>query len=321
MTKGKVTIYGTGGCGINLAKQFYRNTQPQVGVADVTVCFADTSRSNITADMSVEDCFILPDVDGSGKIRKENYEAISQVVQQIPLMFKPGDLNIVISSASGGSGAMISSLLVRQLLAGGHPTIAIIVGSFESLITADNTMKTIKSLDAIARGVGAPVVLSFENNADNTRRDEVDKSVMTTVNLLCRLASREHAELDTADLKNWLRYERHTDVPAQLSMLEIVTSAETAQQLNAPISIASLVTRHSKIGSIGADYQCTGYFTEETKPNGVEEIHYLVGIDDVKLLVSTINENVTRLEQKRASRAKTSALVSNDQVDDNGIVL
>lgn len=321
MTKGKVTIYGVGGCGINIAKRFAVASQPQVGVADISVCFADTSRSNITKDMSIDDCYILPDVDGSGKIRKENYESITQIIQQIPIQFEPGDLNIVVFSTAGGTGSVIGPLLMKELLSAGHTAIALAVGSFESFITANNTLNTIKSLDGIARTTGVPLVLSFENNGDNTRRDDVDNNAMVTVNLLCRLASREHLEMDTADVKNWLRYERHTDIPAQLSMLEIVTSTESAKELTAPISIASLVTNHSNIGSIGADYQCTGYFTDDTKPNGIDEVHYIVGIDDIKLLVSTVSEQLTKLTQKRAARAKTTALVSPGIADENGMVL
>lgn len=320
MTKGKVTLYGAGGCGINLVKRFY-DAQSQVGIADLSFCMADTSRSNLTSELDIKDCFILPDVDGSGKIRKENYDAITRVIQQIPINFPAGDLNIVVFSGSGGSGSTMGPLIIRELLKSGHPTVGIVIGSFESYITANNTMNTIKSLDAISRSLGVPVVISFENNIDNTRRKEVDDSVSTTINLLARLASREHSELDTADLKNWLGYHRHTDVPAQLSLLEIVTSVETASQLVAPISIASLIGDVSLIGSIGADYQCTGYFTEATKPNGIDEIHYVVGIDDVKVLVTTVANEVDRLEKKRQSRAKTTALVSSDGADDNGMVL
>ena len=183
MTKGKVTLYGAGGCGINIAKRFY-DAQPQVGVADLSFCFADTSRSNISAELDPKDCYVLPDVDGSGKIRKENYQAITQVIQQIPINFAPGDLNIVIFSASGGSGSTMGPLIVRELLKEGHPTVAIVVGSFESYITANNTMNTIKSLDSISRSIGVPIVVSFENNIDNTRSTFVDHSVSTTNNIL-----------------------------------------------------------------------------------------------------------------------------------------
>ena len=320
MTKGKVTLYGAGGCGINIVKRFY-DAQTQDGVAELSFCFADTSRSNLTPDLDPKHCYILPDVDGSGKIRKENYGAITQVIQQIPINFPAGDLNIVVFSGSGGTGSTMGPLIVRELIKQNHPTIAIVIGSFESHITATNTLNTIKSLDSISRSIGVPVVASFENNVDNTQRDVVDNSVSVTINLLARLASREHRELDTADLKNWLGYHRHTDVPAQLSLLEIVTDVETAAQLVAPISIASLIGTVSKIGAIGADYQCTGYFTESTQPNGINEIHYVVGIDDVKALLSLVTGEVDRLEKKRQARAKTTALVSGDAADDNGMVL
>lgn len=320
MTNGKLALYGAGGCGINIVKKFY-GSQPQSGLAELSFCFADSSRSNLTPDLDPKDCFLLPDVDGSGKIRKENYEAMRQVIQQVPIQYTPGDLNVVVFSASGGTGSVMGPLIVRELLSQGIPTIAIVVGSFESMITANNTMDTIKSLDSISRKLDVPLTISFENNGDNTLRRDVDESIAITISLLARLACRNHMAMDTADLRNWLQYNRHTDVPAQLSLLEIVTSVESASQISAPISIATLCDEESKIGSIGADYQCTGYFTDLTRPNNINEIHYIIGIDDIKILVNTVETEIERLEKKRMSRPKTSALVKNDEADDSGMVI
>lgn len=99
--KGQVRIYGSGGCGVNIASHFI-NRPEQAGFATVHPCFVDTSRSNLKPEIREEDCYILQDVDGSGKVRRENAEGIGNVIKQVLLKHKPMDLNLVVFSASGG---------------------------------------------------------------------------------------------------------------------------------------------------------------------------------------------------------------------------
>ena len=100
-TLGTLRIYGTGGCGINTAYLFNK-VKEEPNCAKFAPAYIDASRSNLQPDMRQEDIFVLPNVDGSGKIRKENHKEISNVIKQILLQIEPGDFNVVIFSASGG---------------------------------------------------------------------------------------------------------------------------------------------------------------------------------------------------------------------------
>lgn len=316
---GTIRIYGAGGCGINLAKPWY-GQQPQEGRAEVAVTFVDTSHSNMDDSIRDEDCFVLPDVDGSGKVRKENYEGISNTVNQIIGQFKPADLNVVIFSTSGGSGSVAGPLLVREMIQQKLPVLCIAVASSESAITASNTLKTLQSLDAIARKSNAPVIMSFEDNADNSQRATVDENVRRTISFLSLLAYRTHHGLDTSDIRNWIYYPNVTDVPAQLAVLEIATTVDAVKQIPYPVTIASIHNGESRIGSVGADYQCYGLFQEATTIAGLDEIHYVVDVGAVAEIMKLVISDHDRLEERRRSRPKLSPLAA-DQADDNGMVL
>lgn len=100
---GNVTVYCCGGAGINIGSFFeqYRD-RSEPGFSLLSTIYIDTSHSNINKNIPDEFTYIFDGLDGSGKVRKENAEAISISVLDILHKFKPGDLSIVISSASGG---------------------------------------------------------------------------------------------------------------------------------------------------------------------------------------------------------------------------
>lgn len=320
MNKGKMTVYGCGGCGINIIHNYLASKESVVGVADIVNYGIDTSLANVPASADMSNYFILPDSDGSGAIRKKNYEAVTQVIKQIPVKFKPGDLSVVVFSAGGGSGSVIGPLLMRELLTMGKQAIAIVVGSSDSLLAATNTLNTISSMDAISRKIQIPLILSFECNFPGKPLQDVDGNIATTLQRLSVLISREHHKLDTQDIATWAHYERYTDIQPQLTLLEVVSSVAMAKEVPSPISIASIVKGDTTIGEIGADYQTTGYFRDDFGIPTLDEVHYLTSIDDLKALHSELSSRISDLKERQASRPKTSAFSTSDS-DDSGMIL
>lgn len=100
---GVIKLFGMGGAGINLVKHFLpSNGKSETGHAIPQLIFGDTSRSNFTPDIPRESTFTAESVDGSGKIRSENYGPIVETVDAIMEQVTPGDLNVVVFSGSGG---------------------------------------------------------------------------------------------------------------------------------------------------------------------------------------------------------------------------
>ena len=99
--QGKLVIYGCGGLGVNMASAFNGMVQ-EPNCAIIRPAYIDASRSNLRTDFKVEDTFVLQNIDGSGKVRKENHKEISNTIKQVLLQIEPGDFNVVVFSASGG---------------------------------------------------------------------------------------------------------------------------------------------------------------------------------------------------------------------------
>lgn len=107
--RNKLMLYCAGGCAINIGKQLHQpsgsnNRDP--GFAQMASAYIDTSKSNIPLAL-IDDFYHIPDptggtIDGSGKVRNTNYDAIRKAVPEILHLHKPGTVNIVLHSASGG---------------------------------------------------------------------------------------------------------------------------------------------------------------------------------------------------------------------------
>ena len=269
----KVVIYGCGGAGLNQARKFedlYNQAAP--GYANIMPVYIDTSDSNNIKDPAIaERAYRYEKIEGSGGLRKENVELISDSVNEILKMHRPGDLNIVISSLSGGSGSVIAPCLVSELLARNLNVVVIGIGSSETEIRITNSINTIKSYAAIAEDAQKPIVMSLHNNTPKTPRVTVDDSIFKVILRLAVLFSGANAELDAKDLENWLAFNRVTRFPTGLYTLAFVTSDDAKDYNNVfdgevVVSEASLFPEDADTSTtFGGAYNCYGFVHKDNQ--------------------------------------------------------
>lgn len=318
--KGTIRIYGCGGCGVNNTG-YFNKAADEPNCAHVKTGYIDASRSNLRPEFDDEDIFILPNVDGSGKVRKENHKEISNVIKQIILQQEPGDFNVVVFSASGGSGSVIGPLLLGELLERGKTAVCIVVGSDESIITATNTMNTLKSLEAISKRTEQPVVMFYEHNERERKRADVDMQVRLAISTMTVLANRRNREIDTKDISNWVQFSKTTTVKPQLAHLEIFTKTDLLDDIKDPISIASIYANED-VRPIGAipEYHAAGYLTETS--DQFEQLHFVISLEGIPGIYGTIKKTLDQYHTQRDSRAKfDSILEESDSTTDDGLVL
>lgn len=327
-TKGRVRLYAAGGCGINIGSQMEKNRNTcEVGFASLDIVYIDTSKSNLNPSIDPQNCYLIDGLDGSGKIRSENHQEISERIRAILHQFKPADLNIVLSSAAGGSGSVIAPLLTSELLESEAPTIVLAVGSADTRLECENTLKTIKSYEAIARMRSAPVTMAYVQNSQTTSRVEADAVLISMTMALCALFSRENKEMDSRDLFNWLRFHRVTSFEPQLAALTMVENKNTFDMngLGNVISVATL----AKEGAVTAlasmpEYQCVGYV-----PDGIDNailggtpMHFVTSDGVFPEVANHLTKLLKELDSAQSARRKqTGVLTNSDTPTTTGLVL
>lgn len=321
--QGTIRLYGCGGFGTNIASSFDKATSEiERGYAECHAVYIDTSRSNLRPDIKPENVFLLEDVDGSGKVRKENHQEISKTVKSIVQQFPQKDLNVVVFSASGGSGSVFGPLIMAELLERGATVVGIVVGSDESMITARNTLNTLKSLEAIAQRTNAPVVICYEQNERDIKRSDIDKACRRVIGSLAIMASRQNAELDTRDIANWQHFNRSTSVGPRLALFDVYQGNAAAEETNQPISIVSLYPNPDvDLLAIEPEYHAAGY-PSSSVANFSDALHFVVTLGGVPVITKRMEAKIAEQEQARASRVVHATIVGeNDAVTHDGLVL
>lgn len=316
---GKVRLYSCGGGGINLGKEYIEKGH-SADIADLQVAFIDTSDSNLD-DRLVDNCWLFKDLDGSGKIRNSNDKVIAKAVPDILRKFAPGDLNIVIFTASGGTGSVVGPLILKQLLEDGHSAIGVVTGSHESIKTAENTIGTMKTLDAIARMTDKPVIIHFGMNEVNTPRSQVDLEAHLIIRAMTVLCSRRNHGLDTADITSFLKFNKSTDVGACLARLHVAGDIEEFEEaVKDPIAAAYLKrNQDDPQPSVFVPYSCDGFMP----PIVQATTSYFFGIENRSFgeVIKQLDGLKKEMDMQRTTRAQNVSFLSGDEeVSDTGLL-
>jgi len=339
----EVTLYACGGAGINVAKTFekYRRegNSPEhndEAFARINPVYIDTSRTNLSDGVADDKHIYIVkstdpitgqvELDGSGKKRSINADVISQHTLDMLQTYVPTNVSIVISSASGGSGSVIAPSIVSELLDRDKIVIVLLMGSEDSVIEIENTSKTIKTYENIAKLRKKPVVVFYANNSDFDKgRTQVNQEMVETITRLSALFSGNNRELDSKDLENWVNFNKTTSFTPKIAFLDCYYGKIEQLKSGQVISIATLCLEgeNSSPGII-AEYQAVGYVTKEqnTQLNISPNIHYVIldGIfNDVHVELAQKLRSFD--EEKRARVVKQTILTEQDKPTSNGLIL
>ena len=313
----KVRVYGCGGAGVNITSHYTgKSTSP--GCAELLPALVDTSRSNLKGRQLPEDAtYLVEGLDGSGKIRAENHAEIAKTIKQVLVQIQPTDFNIVVFSASGGSGSVIGPLILKELAERKIPAVAMVIGSDESVIAAENTLKTLQSLESISQGTGLPLIMSYHQNDLNDKRSNVDKSIFSAITCFSILASGENLEMDYRDLVHWIQYTKVNNGKPQLATVHIASTPEQFERVVAPISVASLYSSpDANHLPTTADYQSVGY--ADLSEADIDQLHFMIGVNDLAKIGSDIKQRVSKMLEARQARVEPDSLLDGTNVGNSG---
>ncbi|WP_144106677.1 hypothetical protein [Paraburkholderia sp. BCC1886] len=331
--RGRVTVYACGGGGINIGHKVARlAADANPAFAELRVVCIDTSKSNLHAAIDTESTYLIESAngeqkDGSGQERRANHADIAARVPDILLKFKPTDLNIVLSTGSGGSGSVIAPSILSEILARDGSAVAILVGDDSTKKFTENTLNTIKSYEKIATVREQPVVVSYLQNSAEMTRAVVDQRIESLVSALCVLYSRQNRELDSKDLYNWVHFQKITSHRPSLASLTLIEkiSPTSLTMLGNLISIATLTNQGSDPTlPVRPEVQFVGYLDG----NGADRLevqapfHYVISDGVFGDVSSHLNGVLREMEEQGAARLRRQSIsTSADQATDSGLVL
>lgn len=323
----QIAIYNCGGAGMNLGNAFMPVIMGNEMLKDMTrVCFVDTGKGNHTAGQTEANTIIVGSGKGSGKIRRENYEAISESLGEITHKFPPGMFNIVVHSLGGGSGSIIANELVLELLEKGQAVVVVAVGSTDSRSDVDNAIRTIESYDNGARQMGKPVVMYYRENSATKSRGEVDKELINSLTLLCMLFSLKAEKIDEADLRNFLNFPAVTRFPPGLVGMEIFAGDIKLMEDETVYTVATLAKPdESTTISPPPEYQTAGFIPDSPQAplnamtfGGISLVHYCTLDGVIAPVYTQLKELMARFDSASGAH-KPKTFISNGPTTARGV--
>lgn len=321
----KMALFACGGAGINIASRFIEFVdKKQKGFAEITPYFLDTSRSNIPSGTKEDFIYIVDGLDGSGKKRDSNYRIISERSKEMLHRFKPADVNVVIHSASGGSGSVIGPTIVSELLHREAQTIVIMIGSTDSRIEAQNTVNTLKSYEVISHKRDIPVISAYYENSEEMPRGVVDDKIKKIIVLLSGIFSGENLELDSADLRNFLNYPKVTSFKPKLSYLDFFSKEIIVSRDQSIVTVVSITdNKTSSSPNIPVEYQATGFLSEEAAELIKIDlpIHAVVVSGFYQNIITKLDNRLQQIDESRNAFVEKSIIDHDINSTDDGLVL
>jgi len=224
--RGIINIYGCGGAGINILANISKDLL-SLGeeFSSINLFTIDTTDRTIQRYPELKDNFYKiestlasqSEIDGAAGERK-NKVLVGEIRKSIKVyidekMSNPAKdiYNIVVFSASGGSGSTIAPLLINEMLksSGDYNTIPICIGDTSNLLYTNNTINTIAGLNNIANGNKEALPLSyFDNNFDGLTTPDsekkVNRDVFKLITILALFTSGKVTDIDHQDMGNFL---------------------------------------------------------------------------------------------------------------------
>lgn len=326
-TKNSLVLFGLGGCGTNIVSPYILSPLNSVdGRADIEGFLVDTSESNIMNDKVRSHFYKIKLNDdkrheGSGGVRATNFEEIQSQVKNILLARKPGNVNVLVASGSGGSGGTAAVVLARELIQAGHPTVLILVVDDQSLIAARNSLNSIASIDGVAKKANIPFITYI---VPNTSISEANKEIQHTISLLSMLFSNENFGLDNADTANFLNYTKVTASQAGIASLRITDKLEEGYNKH-PITLAMLHTSQRMQEEARGKF-VTAYSTEGIIRHNEQDVektfYFTTEFDDVNTIVAELKKTIESHEQQiNAVNTVTVSVKTSGVSSDDGFVL
>lgn len=312
-----VAILGCGGCGINLARQVGKDC----GISPI---YFDTSDTNIIGDETVN---IIGNGLGSGGYRKENARAIEAAMPQYDFdKLIDADVYIVISSAAGGSGSVISPLMSRELLRRRKNVIVALVADETYGVGAENTMGTLKSFTAICDKNDFHLPMVVGRNLIGRKRSYCDDMVTHIVDNLIFMLTEPVMEIDLKDRLHFIDPSKlikstpgiklitalseqtslDPEVVVGINSKEVVDSMLVIQKSkddDLSIELAHHVARNKKVGYMNRSEIGRGFVARVTSD-----------ISDIDRIIDSIEHMTTTTNNAKHAKIGRLALSDDDDV-------
>lgn len=314
MKASDITYYLCGGTGINIGLALLANSRTPQN-KEATFVGLDTSDANSSSEKFEIERLKIPGADaddnskkirGSGKKRDEHYEISIPFIAQVMSRRKPGSYAVVVTSDAGGTGPTFATQVLRHLIKQNIPTILVVVSDHTSTIEMANSTGVLRGFanQTSPDLLNAPITFIQAKNTPEETRGEVNSRLVERLDLLSLFLTETNGEMDYADFRNFVFYNRVSKIPPAFSEIRFYDQDSYKQHSGkVPVAVASLFASSDDVIPVfeGTTYRTTGVFAEGTpKPKGMTQLHMVLDHGEA---LAALEKQITKLEDHRAEQS------------------
>jgi len=222
------------------------------------------------------------------------------------------------------SGSVISPVLISELMKKDVSVMVVCVGSSDSRIEAENTVKTLKSYAMISEKSGRPVNMIYAENTRETGRGVVDKTVETNIVLTSMFFSGQNKELDKSDLRNFLDYHKVTSFNPKLTMVDFSSKDIHLEKDQAVVSVVSLTDDQTSTAiDLPVEYQATGFVMPAVKEAVKVDmpIHMATIANYFNNVIERLEKQLRQIDEARSAVVEKSIISKDEESTELGVIL
>jgi hypothetical protein len=339
----KINIMAAGGAGISVSDKVVRMVEELgTGFADIETYYMDTTSNNIDTIKHDPERFWLvksksaskSSISGSGGERSTHAPDIEANVKEFMdkhnLLNKvTGEYNVVIFSGSGGSGNVIATYYIKNLLERDLNVIAVLIGDSSNGLNAINTINTIASLDSVAQATNKPLSVMYVNNHAFAEKGMMQAEKMAnnvifqTLSALSLFLSGDNESLDYKDMEGIIDQSHYStietppglyglcvfskDVEIPKGSVPTVARTLTLEKISPDINITLL---HHKTGYV-TDVQAVEMYKEQFPLHLVTFANFFVSEEETLHELSdnyyNVMDSIKNKAVKGASRSRSNS--------------
>lgn len=242
---------------------------------------------------------------GSGGVRAGKSDIIKAHLPSFLVDNPHGDINVVVVSTSGASGAVIAHYLIADMLAHGKKVIVLISQSPTTYVRAGNSLKSLLGMRQLAKKHKNSIVGSvYEANGSF---EQSDRYLVQDLTVILHFLNGKLQGVDDSDVEVLLSPERLPDMEYESDFYSIALLFENRYNLEtAPLSILTLSPPGGtdNIGS-GATVTYSGIVDEAAytkmyaSTDGAEPVVSLAVFDcDVPSWITGLSRQIDTLKQR-----------------------
>lgn len=222
------------------------------------------------------------------------------------------------------SGSVIGPILASEMLSRKVPTIVICVGNTSSRIETENTAKTLKGYEVIAKKREMPVIMAYKENSVDYPRSKVDNDIQTLIVLLTVIFSGDNKELDGSDLRNFLDYTKVTTFDPKLCFFDLFSEKIDMSRDQNLVTLVTLVDDDtpSEVDILN-EYQAVGYIHEDAKENISIPLPIHAAIIDGHFpsVIAKLDEKLKVYRELEDARVNKTILSGDEDSTSEGLIL